>query len=96
MLTCEQSWPRWWKIVILLNISFFNLLGNLCTAGIPPIQMYLIKDLGITLVQSGHVATYTLLTLGLAVCAFSRVHLAKMFTHFLSEYLRGSCHMPHR
>jgi hypothetical protein len=72
-LISEQTWPRWWKIIILLNISFFNMLGNLCAAGIPPVQEYLMKDLGITLVQAGHVTTYTLLTLGLAVCICSAV-----------------------
>jgi hypothetical protein len=54
------------------------MLGNLCAAGIPPVQAYLMKDLGITLVQAGHVTTYTLLTLGLAVCICSGVRQAEL------------------
>jgi cyanate permease len=70
------------------------MLGNLCAAGIPPVQAYLMKDLGITLVQAGHVTTYTLLTLGLAVCICpellrqsSNSRYARISMRFLSHAL---------
>jgi hypothetical protein len=57
----------WWRVVILLNISFYNLMGNVFAAGVPPLFGLFIQEFHCTIDEASRLATYALLTLGLAV-----------------------------
>jgi hypothetical protein len=56
-----------WRIIILLNVSFYNMMGNVFAAGVPPLFSLLIEDLHCSTNQAAHLTTYALLMLGLAV-----------------------------
>lgn len=67
----------WWRVLILLNISFYNMMGNVFAAGISPLFALLIEDFHCTINEASHLASYALLMLGLSVsvrmeqCTFS-------------------------
>jgi hypothetical protein len=56
-----------WPIIILLNISFYNMLGNAFAAGVPPLFGLLIEEFHCTTNEASRLATYALLMLGVAV-----------------------------
>ncbi|OBR11181.1 Major facilitator superfamily transporter [Colletotrichum higginsianum IMI 349063] len=60
------SWPLWLRIWILLNVSFYNLLGNAFAAGAPPLFSRIIQELNCTSEEASQLSTYVLLTLGLS------------------------------
>ncbi|KAL6416055.1 hypothetical protein AUP68_00264 [Ilyonectria robusta] len=60
------TWPLWWRILILLNVSFYNLLGNAFAAGVPPLFELIIKEFHCTQAEASQLSTYVLLTLGLS------------------------------
>lgn len=53
----------------MLNVSFYNLLGNAFAAGAPPLFSLIIRDLKCTSEEASQLSTYVLLTLGLSVSA---------------------------
>jgi hypothetical protein len=59
-----------WRIIILLNISFYNMMGNVFAAGVPPLFGLLIEEFHCTIDEASHLPTYALLTLGLIVSSF--------------------------
>ncbi|KAF9889641.1 hypothetical protein FE257_007149 [Aspergillus nanangensis] len=61
-----MSWPRWWKVVILLNVSFYSFMGNFYAAGVTPLFQYIVVDLNCTVEEASWLASYTVLTLGLS------------------------------
>ncbi|KXH65558.1 hypothetical protein CSAL01_02957 [Colletotrichum salicis] len=60
------GWPLSWRIWILLNVSFYNLLGNAFAAGAPPLFSRIISELHCTSEEASQLSTYVLLTLGLS------------------------------
>jgi hypothetical protein len=63
----SQELPMWWRVMILLNVSFYNLLGNAYAAGVPPLFMLIMQEFGVSQVQASELSTYVLLTLGISV-----------------------------
>ncbi|KAF4815782.1 putative MFS-type transporter [Colletotrichum tropicale] len=61
-----MHWPLSWRIWILLNVSFYNLLGNAFAAGVSPLFSLIIKELHCTSEEASQLSTYVLLTLGLS------------------------------
>lgn len=61
----------WWRILILLNVSFYNMMGNFFAAGISPLFGLLIMEFDCSVDQASRLASYALLMLGLSVSAFS-------------------------
>jgi len=62
-----QTWPLWWRISILVNVSFYNLLGNAFAAGITPLFQLVIEEFHCTAEEASQLSTYALLALGLSV-----------------------------
>ncbi|KAF4448968.1 hypothetical protein F53441_7618 [Fusarium austroafricanum] len=60
------EWPLWWRIAVLLNVSFYNLLGNAWCAGLSPVFGLIIQELHCSQSQASNLVTYALLTLGLS------------------------------
>jgi hypothetical protein len=54
-------------MMILLNISFYNMMGNVFTAGTPPLFSLLIEEFQCSTNEAAHLTTYALLMLGLGV-----------------------------
>ncbi|KIX09238.1 uncharacterized protein Z518_00317 [Rhinocladiella mackenziei CBS 650.93] len=62
----SQQWPFWWRAIILLNVSFYNLLGNAYAAGVPPLFQLIIEDFHVSQEAASQLSTYVLLALGLS------------------------------
>ncbi|VTO81496.1 unnamed protein product [Fusarium graminearum] len=60
------KWPLWWRVSVLINVSFYNLLGNAWCSGLSPIFGLIIQDLHCSQTQASALATYALLALGLS------------------------------
>ncbi|KAI8712250.1 MFS domain-containing protein [Fusarium sp. LHS14.1] len=60
------KWPLWWRLVILFNVSFYNLLGNAWSAGISPIFGLIIRELNCTQSQASDLTTFSILMLGIS------------------------------
>lgn len=71
-----QSWPFWWRFLLLLNVGVYNMLGNVYAAGVPPLFSLLIQEFKITSEEASQLSTYTLLTLGISVSSCPRIHVA--------------------
>ncbi|KUL88784.1 hypothetical protein ZTR_03523 [Talaromyces verruculosus] len=82
----QQKWPMSWRIMILLNVSFYNMMGNVFAAGVPPLFSLLIEDLHCSPNEAAHLTTYALLMLGLAnIWAVPVVeYLGKRYTILIS------------
>ncbi|PVH68841.1 putative MFS transporter [Cadophora sp. DSE1049] len=61
-----RYWPMWWRVTILLNISFYNMMGNVFAAGISPFFGLLIQEFHCSPEQASRLASYALLALGLS------------------------------
>lgn len=57
----------WWRCLVLVNISFYNLLGNAFAAGVPPLFGLIISEFKVTQDTATQLSTFALLTLGLSV-----------------------------
>ena len=57
----------WWRVLILLNISFYNMMGNVFAAGISPLFSLLIEDFHCSVDEASRLASYALLMLGCSV-----------------------------
>lgn len=66
-LTSAQSWPLWWRLAILFNVSLYNMLGNMYAAGVSPLFGLIIVEFRCTEQEVAYLGTYVLLTLGLSV-----------------------------
>ncbi|KAF4335213.1 hypothetical protein FBEOM_10957 [Fusarium beomiforme] len=66
MSISPYEWPLWWRICVLLNVSFYNLLGNAWCSGLSPIFGLIIQELHCTQTQASNLPTYALLALGLS------------------------------
>lgn len=75
----EQDWPLWWKVVVLLNISFYNALGNMFAAGITALFGLIIQDFHCTVVEASRLSSYALLALGLSVLGSSAQYVVSSF-----------------
>ncbi|KAH6692235.1 major facilitator superfamily domain-containing protein [Plectosphaerella plurivora] len=64
--TSPWSWPLWWRIVILLNVGFYNMLGNVFAAGVPPLFALIMQEFRISQDEASQLSTYALLTLGIS------------------------------
>ncbi|KAL6917093.1 hypothetical protein ACHAPO_009358 [Fusarium lateritium] len=60
------EWPLWWRISVLVNVSFYNLLGNAWCAGLSPVFGLIMQELHCSQSQASNLVTYALLTLGLS------------------------------
>ncbi|CAG9957087.1 unnamed protein product [Clonostachys rosea f. rosea IK726] len=60
------TWPLSWRVVLLLNVGMFNLLGNAFAAGAPPLFSLIIQEFHITQDEASQLSTYVLLTLGIS------------------------------
>lgn len=67
LLTQSQTWPMWWRIAALVNVSFFNMMNNFFAAGIPPLFGLIIKEFHCTSQEVSQLSSYALLMLGVAV-----------------------------
>jgi MFS family permease len=76
----------WWRILILLNISFYNMMGNVFAAGISPLFSLLIEEFHCSVDQASRLATYALLMLGLSnILSLPAVeYLGKRYTILIS------------
>ncbi|KAF4625224.1 hypothetical protein G7Y89_g12948 [Cudoniella acicularis] len=80
------NWPMWWRILILLNVSFYNMMGNVFAAGISPLFSLLIEEFHCSIDQASRLASYALLMLGLSnLMALPAVmYLGKRYTILIS------------
>ncbi|KAH6669059.1 putative MFS transporter [Halenospora varia] len=80
------NWPLSWRIVILLNLSFYNMMGNVFAAGISPLFGLLIQEFHCSVDEASRLASYALLMLGLInLCALPIVeYLGKRYTILIS------------
>ena len=69
----------WWRILILLNVSFYNMMGNVFAAGISPLFGLLIEEFHCSTDQASHLAPYALLMLGVSVSALDFTHAARSY-----------------
>ncbi|KAI8653738.1 MFS domain-containing protein [Fusarium sp. Ph1] len=60
------NWPLWWRLVVLFNVSFYNLLGNAWAAGISPIFELIIREFNCSQSQASDLTTFSLLMLGIS------------------------------
>ncbi|KUJ16924.1 MFS general substrate transporter [Mollisia scopiformis] len=76
----------WWRVLILLNISFYNMMGNVFAAGISPLFGLVIKEFHCSVDQASRLASYALLMLGLSnLLALPTVeYLGKRYTILMS------------
>ncbi|CAK7205381.1 hypothetical protein SEUCBS139899_008151 [Sporothrix eucalyptigena] len=66
MATSPWFWPLWWRVLILLNVSFYNFLGNASAAGAPPLFSLIIDEFHISQQDASQLSTYMLLALGIS------------------------------
>ncbi|RGP72624.1 hypothetical protein FLONG3_6632 [Fusarium longipes] len=66
MAISPHEWPLWWRICVLFNISFYNLIGNAWCSGLSPIFGLIIQEFHCSQDQASNLATYALLALGLS------------------------------
>ncbi|KAH6661204.1 major facilitator superfamily domain-containing protein [Truncatella angustata] len=80
------NWPLWWRMLILLNMSFYNFLGNAFAAGVPPLFGLIIEEFDVTTEQVSGLSTFVLLALGLSnIFALpSEAIVGKRFTIIIS------------
>jgi len=91
----SMNWPLWWKIIILLNISLYNMLGNIFAAGVSSLIILFIEDLHMTPTQASQLATWALLSLGLSNL-FARptaAYIGKRYTILISQALFIACNI---
>ncbi|KAH8700320.1 major facilitator superfamily domain-containing protein [Talaromyces proteolyticus] len=62
----SQSWPMWWRITALVNLSVYNMMNNVFAAGIAPLFGLIMEEFHCDLQQVSQLSSYTLLMLGLA------------------------------
>ncbi|EKG14377.1 Major facilitator superfamily [Macrophomina phaseolina MS6] len=60
------TWPLSWRIIILINVSFYNMMGNVFAAGISPLIGPVVQDLHCTQTEASRLPGYALLMLGVA------------------------------
>ncbi|KFZ25400.1 hypothetical protein V502_00121 [Pseudogymnoascus sp. VKM F-4520 (FW-2644)] len=87
--TSSWNWPMSWRIMILLNISFYNMMGNVFAAGVSPLFGLMIKEFHSSVDEASRLATYALLVLGLAnLLALPTVeYLGKRYTILISMFI---------
>ncbi|KAH7304643.1 putative MFS transporter [Rhexocercosporidium sp. MPI-PUGE-AT-0058] len=80
------NWPMWWRVLILLNISFYNMMGNIFAAGISPLFGLLIAEFHCSVEEASRLATYALLMLGLSnlIALPAAEYLGKRYTILIS------------
>lgn len=91
----SMTWPLWWKIVILLNISFFNMLGNIFAAGVSSLIILFVEDLHMTVTKASQLSTWALLSLGISNL-WSRptaAYIGKRHTILISQVLFIACNI---
>ena len=54
-------------MLLILNVSVYNMLGNVYAAGIPPLYSQIITEFHIGTDEVSQLSTYTVLTLGVSV-----------------------------
>jgi MFS family permease len=76
----------WWRVLILLNISFYNMMGNVFAAGISPLFGLLIQEFHCSINEASRLATYALLMLGLSnlIALPAAEYLGKRYTILVS------------
>jgi hypothetical protein len=57
----------------LLNVGFYNMLGNVFAASAPPLFALIMREYNVTADQASKLSTYTLLALGISVRAIIRL-----------------------
>ncbi|KAH8881042.1 MFS general substrate transporter [Thozetella sp. PMI_491] len=60
------DWPLSWRAAILLNVGFYNWMGNAFAAGIAVVFPLIIPEFGVSQEDASRLSTYALLTLGLS------------------------------
>ncbi|RGP70035.1 hypothetical protein FSPOR_4327 [Fusarium sporotrichioides] len=89
------EWPLWWRICVLLNVSFYNLLGNAWASGLSPIFGLIIQEFHCSQDQASNLSTYALMALGLSnlfALPFSLL-IGKRFTILISLVLFIACNI---
>jgi MFS family permease len=89
------NWPLWWKIIILINISLFNMLGNIFAAGVSSLIILFVEDLHMTITKASQLSTWALLALGISNI-WSRptaAYIGKRYTILISQVLFIACNI---
>ncbi|KAH7169577.1 major facilitator superfamily domain-containing protein [Fusarium sp. MPI-SDFR-AT-0072] len=66
MALSPWSWPLWWRLLILLNVSIYNMLGNVFAGGMSSLFGLIMHEFHCTENEASQLGTYVLLTLGLS------------------------------
>ncbi|KAN0117915.1 putative MFS transporter [Hyaloscypha variabilis] len=93
--TRSMNWPVWWKILILINISLFNMLGNMFAAGVSPLIILFVEDLHMTVTRASQLSSWALLSLGISNL-WSRptaAYIGKRYTILISQVLFIVCNI---
>lgn len=64
----HQTWPLWWRMTILLNLSLYITMGNIYTSGLSPVFGFIAHQMNVSVTEASHLATYPVLSIGVAVC----------------------------
>ncbi|KAH8671768.1 major facilitator superfamily domain-containing protein [Tricladium varicosporioides] len=80
------NWPLSWRIIILFNLSFYNMMGNVFAAGISPLFGLLVQEFHCSVDEASRLASYALLMLGIInLCALPIVeYIGKRYTILIS------------
>jgi MFS family permease len=93
--TRSMNWPFWWKIIILINISLYNMLGNIFAAGVSPLIILFVEDLDMSVTQASQLSSWALLSLGISNL-WSRptaAYISKRYTILISQVVFIVCNI---
>ncbi|KAG5753031.1 hypothetical protein H9Q70_004336 [Fusarium xylarioides] len=60
-----MSWPLWWRLIMMGNLSFFVMMGQVLGASIPPMLLPLVKDMHVSSTKISQLASWGTLCIGL-------------------------------
>ncbi|KAG5791035.1 hypothetical protein H9Q69_009913 [Fusarium xylarioides] len=60
-----MSWPLWWRLIMIGNLSFFVMMGQVLGASIPPMLLPLVKDMHVSSTKISQLASWGTLCIGL-------------------------------
>lgn len=81
----------WWRVLILLNVSFYNMMGNVFAAGISPLFGLIIEEFHCSTDEASRLASYALLMLGLSVSLLNfGLRLTKLTLSLSESYCLAS------
>ncbi|KAF5585027.1 HOL1 [Fusarium subglutinans] len=60
-----MSWPLWWRLIMMGNLSFFVMMGQVLGASIPPMLLPLVKDMHVSSTKISQLTSWGTLCIGL-------------------------------